>query len=61
MINHLEKNGAWWWVKWNLLNVLFKMTDSVSVDLTYDEGTDVLYAVKNGADPFQIDLVITNN
>ena len=43
------------------MNVLFKMTDSVSVDLDYDEGTDVLYAVKNGADPFQIDLVITNN
>jgi len=36
----------------------FKMTDSVSVDLSYDGGSDRLYAVKNGADPFQIDLIV---
>lgn len=38
--------------------IRFKMTDSVSVDLAYDEGADRLYAVKNGADPFQIDLIV---
>jgi len=38
--------------------IRFKMTDSVSVDLSYDGGTDRLYAVKNGADPFQIDLIV---
>ena len=38
--------------------IRFKMTDSVSVDLSYDEGADRLYAVKNGADPFQIDLIV---
>lgn len=38
--------------------IRFKMTDSVSVDLSYDGGSDRLYAVKNGADPFQIDLIV---
>ncbi|HCU88860.1 MAG TPA: hypothetical protein DGR97_02905 [Gammaproteobacteria bacterium] len=38
----------------------FKMTDSVSVDLAYDGAAGRLYAIKNGADPFQIDLVISN-
>ena len=38
--------------------IRFKMTDSVSVDPSYDEGADRLYAVKNGADPFQIDLIV---
>lgn len=38
----------------------FKMSDSVSVDLAYDDGVNRLYAIKNGADPFQIDLVINN-
>jgi hypothetical protein len=38
--------------------IRFKMTDSVSVDLSYVEDTDRLYAIKNGADPFQIDLIV---
>jgi hypothetical protein len=38
--------------------VRFKMTDSVSVDLAYVEDTDRIYAIKVGADPFQIDLIV---
>jgi hypothetical protein len=38
--------------------IRFKMTDSVSVDLSYAGDSDLLYAVKNGADPFQIDLIV---
>jgi hypothetical protein len=34
------------------------MTDSVSVDLAYVEDTDRIYAIKVGADPFQIDLIV---
>ena len=38
-------------------NIQFKLTDSVSVDLAPDLG--VIYALKNGADPFQVSIVIT--
>jgi hypothetical protein len=38
--------------------IKFKMTDSVSVDLSYDEDNDRVYATKLGADPFQVDLII---
>jgi hypothetical protein len=38
--------------------IRFKMTDSVSVDLSYAGDSDRLYAIKNGADPFQIDLIV---
>jgi hypothetical protein len=42
------------------IELKFKMTDSVSVDLGYNEDDSKLFAIKSGADPFQVDLVITN-
>ena len=36
----------------------FTLTGSVSVDLAYSAG--LVHAVKNGADPFQVVLTITN-
>ncbi|MFT7267790.1 MAG: hypothetical protein ACI9LL_001170, partial [Porticoccus sp.] len=34
--------------------------DSVSVDSSYDGGSLQQYIVKMGADPFEVDLVITD-
>ena len=36
----------------------FTLTDAVSIDMENDNGT--IYAIKNGADPFQVSLTITN-
>lgn len=38
-------------------SITFKLTDAVSIDFAPDGG--VIYALKNGADPFQITLSIT--
>ncbi len=38
----------------------FKIMGSVSVDTAYDSGENKLWAIKNGADPFQVDLIVTN-
>ncbi|MFT7267598.1 MAG: hypothetical protein ACI9LL_000971 [Porticoccus sp.] len=40
--------------------IKFKLTDSVSVDSSYDGGSLQQYIVKMGADPFEVDLVITD-
>ena len=36
----------------------FTLTDSVSIDMTEDQGE--IYAIKNGADPFQVSLTVNN-
>ena len=38
--------------------IKFKLTDAVSVDSGYDGGNQ--YIVKMGADPFQVDVVVTD-
>ena len=38
----------------------FKIQDSVSVDLSYHSGTSTIYAIKSGANPFQIYMGISN-
>jgi hypothetical protein len=40
--------------------IKFKLTDAVSVDSSYDGGADQQYIVKMGADPFQVDVVVTD-
>lgn len=41
-------------------SLAFTLTDSVSVDMAHPEGSGTIYALKNGADPFQVTLTITN-
>ena len=36
----------------------FRLTDAVSIDLAPDNGN--IYALKNGADPFEVTLTVTN-
>ena len=38
----------------------FKIQDSVSVDLSYNDSTEKIYAIKSGANPFQIYMGISN-
>src|SRR6056300_603857 len=38
----------------------FKIQDSVSVDLSYHSDTSAIYAIKSGANPFQIYMGISN-
>jgi hypothetical protein len=38
----------------------FKIQDSVSVDLSYHSDTSTIYAIKSGANPFQIYMGISN-
>lgn len=38
----------------------FKIQDSVSVDLSYHSATSTIYAIKSGANPFQIYMGISN-
>ena len=38
----------------------FKIQDSVSVDLSYHSATTTIYAIKSGANPFQIYMGISN-
>ena len=38
----------------------FKIQDSVSVDLSYHNATNTIYAIKSGANPFQIYMGISN-
>ena len=40
--------------------IKFKLTDAVSIDSSYDGGADQQYIVKMGADPFQVDVVVTD-
>ena len=40
--------------------IRFKLTDAVSIDSSYDGGADQQYIVKMGADPFQVDVVVTD-
>ena len=40
--------------------IKFKLTDAVSVDSGYDSDNNRQYIVKMGADPFQVDVVVTN-
>ena len=40
--------------------IKFKLTDAVSVDSGYDSDNDRQYIVKMGADPFQVDVVVTD-
>jgi hypothetical protein len=39
------------------MNLAFKLTDAVSVDLELG-GDDNIYAIKNGADPFQVVVTV---
>ncbi len=41
-------------------SLAFTLTDSVSVDMAHPGGSGTIYALKNGADPFQVTLTITN-
>lgn len=38
----------------------FTLTDSVSVDMARDDNSQEIFAIKNGADPFQVALTISN-
>ena len=38
----------------------FKLTDAVAIDTGYDVGAERQYIIKLGADPFQVDLVVTD-
>ena len=38
----------------------FKLTDAVAIDTGYDVGAERQYIVKMGADPFQVDVVVTD-
>lgn len=40
--------------------IKFKLTDAVSLDSAYDAGTNKQHMVKMGADPFQVEVVVTN-
>jgi len=40
--------------------IKFKITDAVSLDSAYDTGTLKQHMVKMGADPFQVEVVVTN-
>ena len=40
--------------------IKFKLTDAVSVDSGYDSDNNRQYIVKMGADPFQVDVVVTD-
>ena len=40
--------------------IKFKITDAVSLDSAYDAGTLKQHMVKMGADPFQVEVVVTN-
>jgi hypothetical protein len=40
--------------------IKFKLTDAVSLDSSYDPGTNKQHMVKMGADPFQVEVVVTN-
>ena len=40
--------------------IKFKLTDAVSIDSGYDSDNDRQYIVKMGADPFQVDVVVTD-
>lgn len=39
-------------------DLTFTLTDSVSIDMTEDQGE--IFAIKNGADPFQVNLSVNN-
>ena len=38
----------------------FKLTDAVAIDTGYDVGAERQYIIKMGADPFQVDVVVTD-
>ena len=40
--------------------IKFKLTDAVAIDTGYDVGAERQYIIKLGADPFQVDLVVTD-
>ena len=41
-------------------NLAFTLTKSVSVDMAQNEDTNAYHGVKNGADPFQVALTVSN-